>query len=224
MLKHVTEDSISIDNLKCLFYGQSGAGKTFLSLTFPSPLMINLERGTGMLYPFTSFEADTYQEILTIFDLLDEDNGEYYSTIILDSVDELMYRIIQDTVLEYSVKRPYDDQLTQSDYGKLGRTTMDFCRRLITYAKHYHIVFLMSENPLNYEKEQRQPGATGNIVKKELPRLVDLYGCVYSDGGGNHKLNLYNSTFSLGKNRYNLPAVAIDNDFDSIVSFIKETN
>lgn len=222
VIKQVEPGDIEIGNLKCLFFGQSGSGKTYLALSFPSPIVLNLERGTGLLSGFTSIEGiSSLDDCDEIINLLRKDEGNTYKTVIVDSLDELMNLIIQTEVLSYSTKRPYDDQLTQSDYGKLGRSTMLFCRNLLSLSEYYNIVFIISETSVSYEGEQRQPGSPGKIVRQELPRLVDLFGCVFTDKEGAHKLNLYNSNTSVGKNRFNLPTKSIPNTYESIMSFIE---
>ena len=212
----------SIDNLKCLFYGQSGAGKTTLACSFPNPLIIDLEGGLGKNRPYRVL-LDEYKDLDTLISTLqDEKYFNAFDTIVIDSLNELIEVLVRDEILAYQTKRIYDDQLTQGDYGKIGRDIGKLVRKMMAeLSPYYNLVFLCAENPLSYEGEQRSYNMTGKMLPAILPRLMDIVGCVFTKGN-DHLLTINNSSFAIGKNRYGVPATPFACNYDELLNQISE--
>jgi predicted GTPase len=49
--------------VKCLIYGQSGAGKTTFSCTFPNTILIDFEKGKGKNKPALQVIIEEYTEL-----------------------------------------------------------------------------------------------------------------------------------------------------------------
>ncbi len=74
------------ERLKLFVYGDSGAGKTFLSLQFPSPAVIDAERGTvpyNSLFDFHVLNTSTIQEVEEAIEFLKTETHEF-KTLIID--------------------------------------------------------------------------------------------------------------------------------------------
>ena len=84
---------ISTHGVKCIVYGKSGAGKTVLCSTAPSPLIISAEKGllslTGRNVPYV--EVKTRDDIREVYDWLSKssDAKKYVQTVCLDSLSEI---------------------------------------------------------------------------------------------------------------------------------------
>ncbi|MBT7929339.1 AAA family ATPase, partial [Candidatus Peregrinibacteria bacterium] len=86
--------------LKMYIYGESGSGKTVTSLHFPSPAMIDAEKGTdfyGELFDFERIQTNDPDEINAALDELLKDPGDV-KTLILDPFTAV-YEAMQDAQL-----------------------------------------------------------------------------------------------------------------------------
>lgn len=215
-----------VGNLKCIFYGQTGAGKTTLASSFPSPLIIDLEGGLGKNRPYRA-TIEKYSEIEELVQALKTQSfKDKFKTVCIDSLNELVEILIRDEVLTYETKRLYSDQLTQGDYGKIGRDIPRLIRKMIyELGDHYHLIFLCAENQISYEGEQRSISVVGKMILEQVPRLMDIVGCVFTKGN-DHLLTINNSSFAIGKNRYGVSAAPFkfdkDNGFEKLLEKISE--
>lgn len=77
--------------LKCLVYGQSGAGKTTLAATMPNPIIISAEAGllsiksAGLPY----IEVSSIGELMEAFEYVSGRDGEAFESVVLDSLSEI---------------------------------------------------------------------------------------------------------------------------------------
>lgn len=80
--------------LKVLLFGPSGTGKTYASLTFPRPAVIDTENGTGLYEKQFQFDvvngAKDLASVKKAFDFIEQDNGKTYDTLVIDSISVLI--------------------------------------------------------------------------------------------------------------------------------------
>lgn len=73
------------ERLKLFIYGDSGAGKTFLSLQFPAPAVIDTERGTvpyNSLFDFHVLNSSSIQEVEEAIEFLKTEKHDFRTLII----------------------------------------------------------------------------------------------------------------------------------------------
>lgn len=187
---------------KILLYGQSGSGKTTFACDFPKCILVDLEKGRGINYPDLHVTVDSFQELKKFIEMvISSEKFSPYETLIIDSLNEMIEMIIRDVVLGYEAKRPYDDQLTMSDYGKINREVMLFLRNIFDNLSHkMNIIITCGEQPLKYQDEQRQPQMIGNVLPVSIPRLMDFVICTFTEKD-NHYLSMANTSRAYAKNR-----------------------
>lgn len=204
---------------KILIYGQSGAGKTTFSCSFPNVVLLDLENGLGMNRIKMRVTVDSYNEIESFFSYVKKHSDEF-ETIVIDSLNELIEVVIRDVVLGFDMKRPYGDQLTQSDYGKIAREVNAFTRLLFNTFPEKTIILTCAEASIQYEDQQRTFSITGKVLSETLPRLMDIVGCVFT-AKEKHLITVANSSFAYAKNRYGLTSKPFEPTYDAFIEIME---
>lgn len=227
-LIHENELDDREEYIKMLLYGQSGSGKTTFACSWPNVVLIDLERGRGRNKPKLTVEIEKYSELNVLITHL-KDNPDYYNnyeTVVIDSLNEMIELVISDIVLGYELKsgRPYDDQLTQSDYGKINREIMKLVRTMIRdLSGIYNLIFICGENQQSYQDEQKQLALLGKVLPINLPRLMDIVACSFTQKE-QHIITISNTSFAYAKNRYGVSGKDgfIKPSYDNLINVISE--
>jgi len=104
------ELSLEKEKLRVLIYGDPGVGKSYLSLTFPRPLVIDTDAGliTGAIQGFeaTAFEPTGWRDLEGLYFWAKERRSQF-DTIVFDSVTTLQ-RLLLDELVDQTtdVKTP----------------------------------------------------------------------------------------------------------------------
>lgn len=102
--------SLDKEKLRLLCYGSPGVGKSFMSLTFPRPLVIDTDAGliTGAIQGFeaTAFEPTGWRDLEALYFWAKERQSKF-DTIVFDSVTTLQ-RLLLDELVDQTtdVKTP----------------------------------------------------------------------------------------------------------------------
>jgi len=132
--------------LKLLVYGGPGTGKTTTALYFPSPAVIDLEKGTdyyGEHFDFMRIQTQDLDEInQAIDDLLKDPSG--VKTLVIDPFTK-WYTILQDKVQKDLKKLHNDSDYTMQpkDWGIIKRETEILINKLL--ALDLNIVCICQE-------------------------------------------------------------------------------
>lgn len=82
---------VHIQGIKCLVYGQAGAGKTTLASSMPDPIIISAEGGllsikdAGLPY----IEVSSMETLREAFEYVAGADGQQYKSVVLDSISEI---------------------------------------------------------------------------------------------------------------------------------------
>ncbi len=190
-----------VETTKALIYGQPGIGKTTLALSYPSPLMIDCDRGIHRVDSSVLTDTVEVNNWEDVDEVLKEDLSAY-QTIIFDTGGKLI-----DYMTEFLIRM--NPKLTQTDgtfslkgYGARKQMFSQLLTRLQTMGKH--VVFVA------HEREERDGetrfvrpeigGSSGNDLIKEL----DLVG--YIEAVGTKRTIHFNPTEKFyAKNSMGLP-------------------
>lgn len=189
-------DIIGKKTIAVIIYGQSGAGKTALACSAPSPVLFDFDNGVSRLD--YGLECDTVQ--LTTLDeafaaLQEVAQAGVYKTVIVDTLSKLVDKA---TAKKCGTQIPQvrDWQIIYAD-----------CKRFITAATELglNLVFVAQD------KEIKKSGKDDNYHRPDCPEKVystlkadvDIIGYMYysADGGVEKRTITFNpTTYTEGKN------------------------
>lgn len=147
--------------VKCLVYGASGIGKTYLALTAPGPIaVIDTEGGTafyanrvgkGGLSEFDVLPTKTFAQVEQAVAYL-RDNPGHYQTLVVDPVT-VLYETLQDAAQHRraEVRRDAEADLEMLDWQRIKRAYKRLMTDLVNLPMH--VVVTAREGELTEERQ-----------------------------------------------------------------------
>jgi hypothetical protein len=92
----LTTTQESTGYIKCLVYGKTDAGKTWLCRTVPKPVIISAEKGLLTLrdVKIPVIEVETLEDVEEAYELLKGPKGRKFKTICLDSISDIAENVL----------------------------------------------------------------------------------------------------------------------------------
>lgn len=142
----------TLDPLHCVFFSAPKVGKTRLACTFPSPLLVDFEKGE-LTVRGKNVKMISYMDVIdevhietfmdSLYDFLAENLGRY-ETIIFDTVTEMMNIWLRQFAETAAYNDPQQKRISlknyQDDYGQSTNWLRDQVRRFKGLPK-MHVVF-----------------------------------------------------------------------------------
>lgn len=174
--------------LKCLLYGKAGSGKTYASIQFPKPYLIDTERGA---------ENDEYRSLLekqegVIFQSTDFDNvlnevksllteKHDYKTLIIDPLTTIYTKMLDDEA-EKIARNSKDKDATGTEFGRHKRVPDMKMKQLLNLLLRLDMNVVITSHAKTHwvmnGREFADGGQTFDCYNK-LDYLFDL--CLYID-------------------------------------------
>lgn len=210
--------------IQMLIYGQAGVGKTTLSLSAPSPLLLDFDGGVSRVN--TGHRCDTVQitDYQQALDVLNEDLSKY-QTIVIDTGGKLLDYMAAWIIARNGKLGKGNGSLTLQGFGERKAEFRNFCRRIRMLGKH--IIFVAHRETQKNDDAIRYVPIFGGSSYDDLVTELDLVG--YLEAYGRKRVITFDPTDKNdGKNTINMPAtmelpttvddagVATDNDFVSV--------
>lgn len=169
----ITSSKTELKYVKCVVYGDSGNGKTFLCSTAPRPIIISAEDGLLSVSDFDLpvIKVKSLREAEQAFKMAKDGP---YDTICLDSLSELAELILE----EY---KPQEKDPRKA-YLKMGEDLTRFLRKVRGLEKN--VVILVKLGTLTDEFTEttvHAPGTPGKAFTQSLPYFFDLVLCLRVD-------------------------------------------
>lgn len=229
-----SEETAEETGLKALFYGPSGAGKTWLAATFPNPVILDMDGGLRTLFqlrPVLRYPKDpnrtvqSMDEVRKFFKLCKAEAKKpnpAFETIVMDSLNALYRLVVADVLGQFDANRQYDDQLTLQDYGKVNRVFLQTVGSFLLLP--FHVVMTAVEKPREYEGQETRPNFKGREIWPELQQMVDQIGYVHvrkGDAGAmEHVVSFMLHPSYVAKDRLGIKERFVPNNFDAILNAI----
>lgn len=211
-----------------LIYGASGTGKTWLGSTFPKPVFMDIENGMSSVahrsplrYPRNPNriveELGQVEEFYQLCRTELRKREPRFRTIVFDSLNAFKELLERHTLKTFDVERPYADQLTLNDYGKIKR---DFTFWFNAFRRlPCNVVFISHMDAKRYEEDQ----ATTNLgsVTALVQRYVDAVGYCYTvvnsqTGEIQYMVSFSNTPDHIGKDRIGIGPRPVRNTYQAL--------
>lgn len=165
--------------LKMFVYGGTGVGKTITSLHFPSPAVIDTERGTehyGKFFEFKRIFTDDTAKVIAVIDELLKDpvvDGVMIKTIVVDSFSVLYDSLMLNFISKQKIKTGNSSyQMQPKDYTIIKNDLKSLIKKLL--ALDMNIIGTAREKPLYSSTDfMKIEGVTWEIPK-EVPHMFDV--------------------------------------------------
>jgi hypothetical protein len=188
--------------LKCLIYGQAGAGKTSVALSAPKPLLLDFDGGVHRVH--YGHQTDTVQirSWKDCEDVLSEDLSPYES-IVIDTGGKLLDFMSEHIVAKNPKLGKLNGALTLPGFGERKGLFRQFCKRIMMMQKH--LIFVAHRDAQKNNEEIRYVPLFGGSSYDDLVTDLDLVG--YLETVGRKRTVTFDPTDrNDGKNTCNLPS------------------
>jgi DNA-binding ferritin-like protein (Dps family) len=167
--------------LKMYVYGPTGVGKTVTALHFPSPAVIDAERGTehyGKFFKFKRIFTANPDTIIAVIDELLQNpvvDGETIKTLVVDPISVVYDTLVSNYESKMKVKtgnasyqlKPLDYKYIKSEVRRLGLKLLSLDMNVIVTAKEK---IQYSSDPSEFMKVE----GTSPEGPKDFPYLFDV--------------------------------------------------
>lgn len=162
--------NLHAEGVKCLVYGQAGAGKTSLIPTLPSPIVLSAEGGllsiSGADVPY--IEISSMADLMEAYQWLtaSAEAGQFQS-VALDSISE-----IAEVVLVEELKRNKDGRAA---YGELNSAMTGVIRAFRDLpGKHVYFTAKCEKAQDEQGRLLYSPAMPGKTLTQQIPYFFDL--------------------------------------------------
>ncbi len=197
--------------LKMLIFGASGIGKTVFSLNFPSPAMVDAERGSdfyGDKFDFVRLQTSDHRVISSAIDELMLDPGDI-KTFIIDPYTKVDESIVLGHLMRMRMKKNNPTYSLQPlDYKSIKEERKLFINKLLSLDMNIIVTAPDRKEYSSEDGEFMKVIGSGPEVSKDVPFMFDVVLEAYR-GEENMRMlrvlkdrtNLLPDTFELSYNK-----------------------
>lgn len=213
------------DRAKILIFGETGTHKTRFSSTFPEVLFLDMDHGMSSVTEqvdtlFIEDNQQGFEQLKSTLKFLQA--GKHpYTTVVLDTLNEMQRIIMRFTVEEFThVRRSYGNLPGQSDYGKMLYEFIEMVRAYISLPMR--VVLLAQVKSQEFDTDVIIPQLIGKNTVRELMRKMDIVGYIYKTEGDDGSVPevTFDSPAHATKDRSNrLPSVLPNPSWDTMSEY-----
>jgi len=161
-----SSEPIKVNSICVMVYGQPGAGKTSLSFTAESPLLLDFDRGAyRSQFRKDSVQIDTWKDVSDI----SASDLDGYKTVVVDTVGRLLDVLAVHIVSDNPNMRGYGGALSLQGYGALKSAYAGWLKTLLSYGKDVILIAHDKEEKSGDDLIVRpdiQGGSYGEVFKR----------------------------------------------------------
>lgn len=218
----VHEGDFNLNQVKFLVYGESGAGKTMFASTWPNCVFLDIDKGMASITrQVHRINVDSWEDIQKAYQFL-KSGDHAFTTVVVDSLNELQYLAMRTIVNKYpNIRRAYDNLPSQSDYGKM----LDDYEKMVRHIKglSMNVIYICNVSAQEFETDTVQPQLVGKSSARNLSRMVDVIGHLYKTEGGDDaktRVMVFDAVNYVTKDRSGvLPQTMQDPSFDLLYKY-----
>lgn len=189
-------------NIKALFYGQAGMGKTTLALSAPKPLLLDFDGGVHRVnygHQVPTVQITCWEDCENV---LKEDLSEFES-LVIDTGGRMLDFMADYIIRKNSKMGRSNGALTLQGFGERKGMFRQFCKSTMLMNKH--LIFVAHrDTQKNGDQEIRYVPLFGGSSYDDLVTDLDLVG--YLEAVGKKRTLTFDpSDRNDGKNTCNLP-------------------
>lgn len=176
--------------LKLFLWGQEGSGKTILSLQFPKPVMIDMERGSDLYgndYDFNVINTTDVDEVMESVDWLLTNKHEY-RTLIIDPIT-IYWSALQDKYSKIFLQREKKSPGYKFEYYKIQPSDWGIIKSELKQLIRKLTLLDMNVIVTAHQKKEYAEGEFMKVVgdtfdgEKSLPYMFDTIIRMQRKGG-----------------------------------------
>lgn len=189
--------------IKALIYGQPGIGKSSLSLSTPSPVLLDFDGGVQRVngaFQCPTLQVQSWEQVI---EALKEDLSDY-QTIVIDTAGKMLDFMSAFIIKNDSKMGMRDGSLSLKGYGVRKNMFINFLKQVSFMGKH--VIFVAHEREdkdgdVRIVRPEIGGSSAGDLIKE-----LDLVG--YMQAIGNDRTISWSPTEKFyAKNTCNLPAI-----------------
>lgn len=213
-------ESIPVDNIRVLFYGEPGAGKSSLGYTCKNPLVLDFDRG-GHRTEFSSYgttvRIDSWPDIM----MLARETSNYagYDTIVIDTISKCLDYLTAEIIRMNPKSGNGRGSLSMSGWGDLASAFKGWIHGLIVSGKDV-VMIAQHVDEKDGDRIKKRPKAQGKQALALILEEADFLGYVHIIDG-NRCIGFKPNEDYYGKDSARLGVVSIP-DFHSNTKYSSE--
>jgi phage nucleotide-binding protein len=213
IMSRIAPATVASSKLKVLIYGEPGVGKTTFAATAPSPLLIDVERGSRSVLnvnnPVDVLDFQSINQVEAAFDK--------YETIVLDTLTEMQARLIDQQLRALGKGAP----VYKADWGVYGENTQRI-RMLVSMFRDIDKNLIATAHAKLDKDDQTgiefvRPALTPGLAKT-VNGMFDIVGFLKINSKGERVLRVQPNKRVLAKTRLDLPEEIINPNWNSLTN------
>jgi hypothetical protein len=183
---------VSVPPLRLAVYGEPGAGKTTLALSFPNPLVISIDNGLegGALDSLANggeeWTPEDWRDLNALyFWLKGQVDKKGYDTVVIDSITSLSTLIRHEAMRQPAQGRAAGQadlelvQATQPDYGRVAYALENFLLKLTQLSQLTGVHVVLTSNVREPDTDKGQTKRSFDLqpaVERIVLQWANIYG------------------------------------------------
>lgn len=208
--------------MKACFYGKPGVGKTWVSLSFPNPVVIDMEKGTALYGSDFNFDVLRSQDIAEIDAAVDElmEDPQEFRTLIIDPMS-VYCDLAQEEFLRQKRIDTMDPHATISgtDWTPIKGRIKRFVNKLLSLDMN--IIVTAREKPVYKKGTFMEIIGVMPDMHKDIPHMFDTTIYVFIDPEGKRKGIAHPEVEPgvVAKDRSKLPHEIFDFNYETLTQY-----
>jgi phage nucleotide-binding protein len=222
ILDKIAPASVGSKYLKVLIYGEPGVGKTTFAATAPSPLLIDVERGSRSVLnvnnPVDVLEYKSVLQVEKIIEYLEKGNPTFdkYETIVIDTITELQARLVDQQLRQAGGGAP----LYKADWGVWGENAQRL-RMMFSMFRDINKNLIATAHTKSDKDDETgidfiRPALTPGLAKA-VNGMFDIVGQLKINNKGDRVLRLAPTASVIAKSRVALPPLIVNPTWASLI-------